>query len=58
MPIARKHRMTTTSYADGQIIVHKDEISRIEINAPKRRNAMSRAMWAAIPEICDALQDD
>ncbi|XDB00431.1 enoyl-CoA hydratase-related protein (plasmid) [Sulfitobacter sp. LCG007] len=50
--------MSTTSFADGRVLLHGGEISRIELNAPERRNAMSRAMWAAMAEICDVLDGD
>ena len=47
-----------TPFADGRLILHPGPIARIEINAPDRRNAMSRAMWQAIPLICDAIEGD
>lgn len=47
-----------TPFADGRLILHPGRVARIEINAPDRRNAMSRAMWQAIPLICDAIEAD
>lgn len=44
-----------TSFADGRLGLTVDQIARIEIAAPERRNAINQAMWAAIPEICAAL---
>lgn len=45
-------------FADGRLILHPGRVARIEINAPDRRNAMSRAMWHAVPAICDAVEAD
>ena len=45
-------------FADGRLILHPGRVTRVEINAPDRRNAMSRAMWLAIPSICDAIESD
>ena len=50
--------MSTIPFADGRVLLHKAEIARIELNAPERRNAMSRTMWAAIAEICDTVEAD
>lgn len=47
-----------TPFADGRLILHPGRVARIEINAPDRRNAMSRAMWHAVPAICDAIEAD
>ncbi|MEI6097540.1 MAG: enoyl-CoA hydratase-related protein [Alphaproteobacteria bacterium] len=47
-----------TPFADGRLILHQARVARIEINAPDRRNAMSRAMWHAIPLICDRIEAD
>jgi enoyl-CoA hydratase/carnithine racemase len=45
-------------FADGRLILHPGRVARIEIAAPDRRNALSRAMWQAIPLICDAIETD
>lgn len=50
--------MTTQTFADGGVLLHKAPIARIELNAPARRNAMSRAMWEALIEICDVIAAD
>lgn len=50
--------MTTVSFADGGVLLHKGTIARIELNAPDRRNAMRRAMWEAMIEICDVIAAD
>lgn len=47
-----------TPFADGRLILHPGRVARVEINAPDRRNAMSRAMWHAVPLICDAIEAD
>ncbi len=31
-------------------------LARIRLNVPARRNAMSRAMWRALPDICGAVE--
>lgn len=46
------------AHADGALILTAGRIARLRINAPARRNAMSRAMWAALPAICDRLAAD
>lgn len=40
------------SHADDRLRLIPGRIARIEINQPARRNAMSQAMWAALPAIC------
>jgi len=46
------------AFADGRLILHPGPVARIEINAPARRNAISRAMWQALPLICDRIAAD
>lgn len=48
--------MTIEEFAGGSLRLHRARIARIELHAPERRNAMSQAMWAALPEICDAIE--
>jgi len=43
----------TETYADGALVLQPGEIARLILDRPDRRNAMTAAMWAAIPEICD-----
>src|ERR1700759_2637447 len=31
-------------------------LARIRLNAPARRNAISRAMWLRLPEVCAAIE--
>ncbi len=50
--------MQIHDYADGRLRLHQGHIARIEINAPKRRNAMARAMWEAVPAICERIAAD
>jgi enoyl-CoA hydratase/carnithine racemase len=47
--------MKIHEYADGRLRLHEGQIARIEINAPKRRNAISRAMWEVLPSICQRI---
>jgi enoyl-CoA hydratase/carnithine racemase len=50
--------MQIHEYADGRLRLHQGRIARIEINAPKRRNAITRAMWEALPEICQQISSE
>ncbi len=45
-------------FADGRMILHTGSVAQIEIRAPERRNALSLAMWNALPGICDAIVSD
>ena len=40
-------------YADGEMILELGQIARLTLNRRDRRNAMTAAMWTAIPDICD-----
>ncbi|MEM1430551.1 MAG: enoyl-CoA hydratase-related protein [Pseudomonadota bacterium] len=40
------------TYADGAIAVEGGTVARITLNVPTRRNAVSQAMWQALPGIC------
>lgn len=44
--------------ADGRMSLKIGRISRIRINAPGSRNAMTSEMWAALISICDVLDRD
>ena len=46
------------TYAKGALQLVPGRIARIVINAPARKNAISRSMWAAIPLICDQIAQD
>jgi enoyl-CoA hydratase/carnithine racemase len=50
--------MQIYDYADGRLRLHQGRIAGIEINAPERRNAMARAMWEALPAICERIAAD
>jgi enoyl-CoA hydratase/carnithine racemase len=50
--------MLIHEYADGRLRLHAGRIARIEINAPERRNAITRAMWEGLPEICEQISSD
>jgi enoyl-CoA hydratase/carnithine racemase len=50
--------MLIHDYADGRLRLHRSRIARIEINAPERRNAIARAMWEALPAICERIAAD
>ena len=44
--------MSLTELAGGALQVEADAIARITLNAPARRNAISQAMWRALPAAC------
>lgn len=48
----------TMEFADGGLVLAPGRVARLTINAPGRRNAMRRAMWAALPEACAAMAAD
>ncbi len=48
----------TESYADGRLILTPGRIARLTLNAPASKNAIARAMWAALPEIAGRLAAD
>ncbi|SMY08175.1 enoyl-CoA hydratase/isomerase family protein [Flavimaricola marinus] len=48
----------TETYADEGLMLEPGSIARLILNRPDRRNAMTAAMWAVIPEICDRLAQD
>ncbi|MFN0116481.1 MAG: enoyl-CoA hydratase-related protein [Paracoccaceae bacterium] len=48
----------TTAFADGRLILTAGRIARIAINAPERKNALTAAMWAALPGICARISAD
>ncbi|HKK29075.1 MAG TPA: enoyl-CoA hydratase [Alphaproteobacteria bacterium] len=51
--------MTTTEYAGGKMIAEKrDGIGWMIFNQPEKRNAMTFAMWEAIPPIMVNFQND
>jgi enoyl-CoA hydratase len=43
--------MTTETYADGRLTLVPGRIATLTLNAPATRNAMTRAMWEALPVI-------
>lgn len=48
----------TETYADGRLILSPGRIARLTLNAPASKNAISRAMWTALPVIADRLAAD
>ena len=51
--------MTTTEYADGKMIARKEDgIGWMIFNQPSKRNAMTYAMWEAIPPIIADFEND
>lgn len=48
----------TESHAEGALILEVGPIARLTLNAPKRRNAMNQAMWAALPDLCARIAAD
>lgn len=50
--------MDPVTFAHGALLLVPGRIARIVINAPARKNALSRDMWAAFPAICDRIAAD
>ena len=48
----------TESFADGRLILAPGRIARLTLDVPGARNAISRAMWSALPEIAGRLAAD
>lgn len=48
----------TEPYAEGALLLAPGPVARLTLNAPARRNAMNRAMWVALPEICARVAED
>jgi len=48
----------TRPHADGRLILTLGPVATLTLNAPATRNAMTRAMWAALPEICARIAGD
>ncbi len=48
----------TESFADDGLILTPGRVAVLTLNRPARRNAMTAAMWAAIPGICDRIAGD
>lgn len=48
----------TETYADGGLVLSPERIATLSLNRPARRNAMTRSMWQALPEICDRIAKD
>jgi enoyl-CoA hydratase/carnithine racemase len=47
----------TETFADGRLILTPGRIARLTLNAPASKNAISRAMWTALPDIAARLTD-
>ncbi len=41
----------TETYADGRLVLIPGRIARLTLNAPASKNAITRAMWATLPDI-------
>lgn len=48
--------MPHQTFADGALSLQIAPVARLVLNAPHRRNAMSRAMWAGLIAACDAAE--
>lgn len=46
------------SYGDGGLMLARGQVSVLTLNRPARRNAMTRAMWADLPAVCDSIAAD
>jgi enoyl-CoA hydratase/carnithine racemase len=55
----REERMAgTEAWADGTLTLAPGRVAVLTLNAPARRNAISAAMWAAVPGIVERLAAD
>lgn len=50
--------VTPEPHADGALLLTPSPVARLTLNTPRRRNAMTRAMWQALPAICDRVAAD
>ncbi|ROU04093.1 enoyl-CoA hydratase-related protein [Histidinibacterium lentulum] len=50
--------MTEELHADGRLRLAPGPVAVLTLSAPERRNAVSRAMWAALPELCARIDRD
>jgi enoyl-CoA hydratase/carnithine racemase len=48
----------TLNFAEDSLRLNSGTVAHLILNRPKRLNAMTAAMWAALPEICDILIKD
>ncbi len=48
----------TETFADGGLTLAPGRIATLTLDRPDRRNAMTRAMWQALPGICDRIAAD
>lgn len=48
----------TVEFAESDLCLDPGTVAQLTLNRPTRRNAMTAAMWAALPEICDILTSD
>jgi enoyl-CoA hydratase/carnithine racemase len=48
----------TLEFAEGGLRLDLGPIARLTLDRPRKRNAMTAAMWAALPTICDHLVSD
>ena len=45
-------------FADGRLTLRRAEVATLTLHAPATRNAMTRAMWEALPGICGSISAD
>ena len=58
-PVDRKGERMTRTFADGGLIYTPGRVARLTLTRPRTRNAMTQAMWAALPEVlAEAAGDD
>jgi enoyl-CoA hydratase/carnithine racemase len=50
--------MAERAFADGRLRLRPGRVAEIVLAAPERRNAIGRAMWAALPALCAAVAAD
>jgi enoyl-CoA hydratase/carnithine racemase len=52
---AERNGQMTLEFAEGGLRLDLGPIARLTLDRPTKRNAMTAAMWAAVPTICDRL---
>jgi enoyl-CoA hydratase/carnithine racemase len=48
----------TETYAGGRLTLVPGAVATLTLDAPQTRNAMTRAMWVALPEVCARIAAD
>lgn len=48
----------TETFASGCLVLDSGAVATLTIDRPDKRNAMTLAMWSALPAICDRMEGD